>query len=603
MASAREISRAFLLFGLEGRILPETSRDAAVSIRALEGWVLSGVRSPRRLFDAAGEILQSAHPMYVMPRVLLCFLIAAAPLFGQTNAPVGQRPLGSPYTFEGDTNTVAQLSFTNYVWNVASSNRFPAVSLLGTNFVVRPVSLSEAIQLALENNYAVQIARQDPRMARFNLAASYGVYDPALGIGARHATSSNPGGFDEVTGAPEANESSSDNINAGLGGYAPTGLTYDIGGNVIHSELSGRGEVYRGNAGITVTQPLLRGFWIDNARAAIMINKRDLKISEWAFREQLINAISQVELAYYDLILRRENIKVQRSALEWANQLLRENKKRVEVGAMAPLDEKQAESEVARYVAQLLQAEQNYTVQQNILKNLITEDFSAWTNVVFDPVETLVAVPASPELPESWRLGLNLRPELQQLKYALESQNINLRFLKNQIWPALDLTGSYGHDSLNNSYGSTIEDLRKNDFNSYSYGLRLSIPLGNISARNNYKAGVARKDQLLLQYKQLEQAIMVEIDNAIKLLYSQFQQVEATRQARLFAQDALAAEQKKYENGKSTSFLVLQFQRDLIQRRFEELSALAEYNKALSGLSTSEGATLQRFNLDLTLME
>ena len=96
---------------------------------------------------------------------------------------------------------------------------------------------------------------------------------------------------------------------------------------------------------------------------------------------------------------------------------------------------------------------------------------------------------------------------------------------------------------------------------------------------------------------------MVEIDNAIKLLQSQYQQVEATRQARLFAQDALTAEQKKYENGKSTSFLVLQFQRDLIQRRFEELSALAEYNKALSGLATSEGATLQRFNLDLNLME
>ena len=94
---------------------------------------------------------------------------------------------------------------------------------------------------------------------------------------------------------------------------------------------------------------------------------------------------------------------------------------------------------------------------------------------------------------------------------------------------------------------------------------------------------------------------MVSIDNAIKLLQSRFQQVEATRQARLFAQDALSAEQKKYENGKSTSFLVLQAQRDLTSRRFEEIQALADYNKALSGLSQAEGGTLERNNLNLNM--
>jgi outer membrane protein TolC len=92
---------------------------------------------------------------------------------------------------------------------------------------------------------------------------------------------------------------------------------------------------------------------------------------------------------------------------------------------------------------------------------------------------------------------------------------------------------------------------------------------------------------------------MVGIDNAIKLLQSRFQQVEASRQARLFAQDALSAEQKKYENGKSTSFLVLQAQRDLTSRRFEEIQALVDYNRALAGLAAAEGATLERNNLNI----
>ncbi|HTG42901.1 MAG TPA: TolC family protein, partial [Verrucomicrobiae bacterium] len=287
-------------------------------------------------------------------------------------------------------------------------------------------------------------------------------------------------------------------------------------------------------------------------------------------------------------------------ALDYNNQLLRENKKRVEVGALAPLDEKQAEAEVARGVATLLQTEQSYAVALNTLKNLITQDFQNWANVVLDPVETLVAVPASWELTESWKQGLTMRPEIQEAKLDLEARDINIKYLKNQMWPLLDLTGSYGENALNTSYSRVIRDLPRDNNPRYSAGVVLSIPLGNRRARNDYKAAKATRMQALLDYKAIEQEIMVQIDNAIKLLQSQFQQVEATRQARLFAQDALAAEQKKYENGKSTSFLVLQFQRDLTSRRFEELAALADYNKAVSGLSQSVGGTLTRFNLNVS---
>jgi outer membrane protein len=216
-------------------------------------------------------------------------------------------------------------------------------------------------------------------------------------------------------------------------------------------------------------------------------------------------------------------------------------------------------------------------------------------------METLVAVPAHPELPESWKRGLTMRPEIQQLKLDLEARDINLKFLKNQIWPALDLVGSYGQSSINTDYGRALEDLTRNNNERYSYGVLLSIPIGNRSARNSYKAQKSSNAQALIDYKSLEQDIMISIDNAIKLLQSQYQQVEATRQARLFAQDALSAEQKKYENGKSTSFNVLLFQRDLTRSRFEELSALAEYNKALAGLAAQEGATLTRYNLNVTV--
>ena len=193
-----------------------------------------------------------------------------------------------------------------------------------------------------------------------------------------------------------------------------------------------------------------------------------------------------------------------------------------------------------------------------------------------------------------------MRPELQQLKLNMEAQNITIKYLKNQVWPQLDFRGSYGHLGVDSQFRGAIDNAMPADNPHYTAGAVLSIPLGgNRSARAGLKVARKSADQLLLEYQQLEQNVMVSVDNAIKLLASQFQQVEAARQARLFAQDALSAEQKKYENGKSTSYDVLLKQRDLTSRKFEEVGALADYNKALVGLAQSEGTTLQRFNLNI----
>jgi len=464
--------------------------------------------------------------------------------------------------------------------------------------------------MALQNNYDLQIARYNPDIAQFTLQGSYAAWEPTFtGNGAYTYRKSPPGGLTFVGGTPIPSVSSEverDTFGAGVGGLLPTGLAYDLSGGLnrsVRQGLTNENLSFDTTADwmLRASQPLLRNLWIDAARRNILINKKQVKISEWELRGQLINTISSVEAAYYDLIQARENIKVQRAALEYANQLLRENKKRVEVGALAPLDEKQAEAEVARAVSDLLVTEQAYAVAINRMKNLTVQDFASWTNIVIDPIENLVAVPAHPELPESWRRGLTLRPEIQEAKLRVESQDITIKYLKNQLWPQLDLVGTYGQASAANQYNTALDQAIKNDFPNYSIGAQLSIPLGNRSARYNLKTAKASAKQLILSYKQLEQTVMVAIDDAIKLLQSRFQQVEASRQARLFAQDALSAEQKKYENGKSTSFLVLQAQRDLTSRRFEEIQALVDYNKALAGLAAAEGGTLERHNLNLEM--
>jgi outer membrane protein TolC len=411
----------------------------------------------------------------------------------------------------------------------------------------RRLSLDECLRLALEFNYDIQIEYYSPQIARFTLDGSYGYYDPVFDAGATHSFNSSPGGFVPDTSLQQpSSETTSENFRTGLAGNLPTGtgLSYDIGGNLSHREsdfAAGSSEEYSGTAGISLRQPLLRDGWIDAGRRQIKVNEASLRVSEEAFRQLVINTITLVENAYYNLIFARENVIVQEQALGLARRLLEENKKRVEVGAMAPLDEKQAESQVAQREADLLAARNTLSTQQNLLKNLITDNYLEWHGTEIVPAEQLEAMPVSLNLQQSWRTAMDRRPDLQQLRFDLERQNVTLRYQRNQLFPALDLVGTFGYNALNTSYGRTIDDLAAGEDERYSIGAILTIPLGNRQARNQYKTAKATLQQALLNLKRLEQNIVVEVDDAVGDARTAFERVDATRKAREYAEAAMAS--------------------------------------------------------------
>jgi outer membrane protein TolC len=489
------------------------------------------------------------------------------------------------------------------------STNAPATVLVGgANTAANPtrkIELSEMIAMALQSNLDIQVSRYDPRISEFSISEAYAVYEPDLRLAYTHDNNTQPGGFDEKGIAIPSVILNTDSYTAGVGntvsGYAPSGLSYNIGADLTKQNRSHYGTIgsdaYTGGFTASARQPLLRNFLIDPSRAAIKINRVNLRLSEEQLRQTIMDTLVRVEQAYYNLIFARENVKVQATALELASQLLRENRKRVEVGALAPLDEKQAEAEVAATRAALIDAERLFSEQQNILKGLITDKYADWNAINLEPTETLVAAPVVSDVQESWRRGLTQRADLMALKYALERAGITLKLRKNQLWPELDLVGSYGHSELNDSLEAVAGHLPQGKYPHYSYGAVLDIPLGNTAARARYRSAKADREQSLMEYKRLEQQIMVQIDDSVKLIRSSFERVDATRAARMFAQEALSAEQKKLENGKSTSFLVLQAQRDLTVRRSEEIRALADYNNGLAQLAWREGSTLERHHV------
>jgi outer membrane protein TolC len=249
----------------------------------------------------------------------------------------------------------------------------------------------------------------------------------------------------------------------------------------------------------------------------------------------------------------------------------------------------------------MLESQRAVDAYENILKNLITDKFTEIQPQDLVPAETLVAVPEVLDRQESWRRGLQQRPDLAQAKLDLERGELRLKYDKNQLFPQLDLIGQYGYAGSGREFAGAFGQIRTTDNPFWYYGAQISYPIGNVAGRNNYKTSKAEKKQAELLLKQKEQEILVEIDDAVKLVQTAYQRVNATRAARAFAEAALDAEQKKLENGKSTSFLVLQFQRDLTNARFQEIRALADYNNALATLAFREGNTLERHKLNVNI--
>ncbi|MBX3731705.1 MAG: TolC family protein [Verrucomicrobiae bacterium] len=485
---------------------------------------------------------------------------------------------------------------------------------LGAPNSVQSISLEECLQRAFQDNLEIQIIRYSPELAELNLMGSYGAYDPNFSFSYGANRSQQPAQLGVGQVPIPGNVSWSQNGSLGLSGLLPTGADYRLFGNLL-SQRSFFNEQYQAfapaSAGIQVSQPLLRDFWIDSARWAIALNKKTILQEEQSIRAQLITTAADVQLAYYDLAAAVKGIEVQRQAVELAERLLMENRKRVEVGALAPLEEKQAEAQVAQSRADLISAQQVFNVAQNTLKRLMTSDYSEIVETTFQPSDSFRPHPYPFNRQESWSRGLTLRPDVVQLQVELEKQNVTLRFRRNQLFPTLDLTSSFGVQAQNqvggtNYYrrdgivGQSLNDIANVEYKNYGIGAVLNFPLGNRSARSSYRAAKVERERLILQYKQLEQSIMVALDNEILAAQTSYERVGATRQARIYAEAALDAEQKKLENGKSTTFEVLRLQRDLTTASRDEVRAVADYFRAMSVLFRDEGSTLDRLGVRIT---
>ncbi len=459
---------------------------------------------------------------------------------------------------------------------------------------VKSLTLDDCIARALAHNLDVRIQRVNPSIQSWGVVAAQGIYDPTLSGLFNYSDASiplHPAG--SVTDKQLESQ-------VGMGRKFASGATYGLtASDTRFTPVIGSNFVYTGTAAFSVSQPLLKNFGFDVNSAQIRIARKSRDIAVQNFLQQVINSVSAVENAYHELVFAKEDFKAKRDDLSLAQQLLDEDRKRLQTGTVSPLDVTQAESGVAQRRFALIAAERTVKDNENALKLLISQDVSEFTGATVVPVDHGALEIVDTDVGGSTRTALQSRPDYRAARATVEQQNILVKFNRNQMWPEIDLKASYGYNTGGDTYGSAVNNYGNGNNSVWAVGVAVSFPIGDRASRASYQSAKLQAAQLLLQLKRLEQQIVIAVDNAVGHVRSNLKGVEAAREATRLANESYKAEKTKLLTGSSTTFLVLQAESLLADARSAQIRAEADYSEALVTLAQTEGTTLQRHHIQL----
>jgi outer membrane protein TolC len=352
---------------------------------------------------------------------------------------------------------------------------------------------------------------------------------------------------------------------------------------------------------LAFSQPLLRNRSIDAARHQYTIAKKNQESSDLRFREAVVQTVAAVKQAYWTLKAARANVGVQQRSLELAQELARENRVRVDAGQIPPIDLVQAEAEVAQRRENLILANTTAEDAEDALRRLIVDpaDVSFW-RVRIDPIEELTPPGALPDIDAAVVKALSERYDIARAGHELENSQATLRFLDNQRLPDVRLETSYRGNGLsgtqylrtggfpgsvtgtrNSSFGDALGQVFTSDYPTWSFGVTVSYPLGRSFEAASYVRAEVERRQTAARIASLRVQAADTVRRAGRQIHSTAERVEAARAGSMLAQERLSAERRRLDVGLSTTFLVTQAQRDLLEAEVNLLRTTLEYESAL----------------------
>jgi outer membrane protein TolC len=405
--------------------------------------------------------------------------------------------------------------------------------------------------------------------------------------------------------------------NTGISTGFSTGATASLNFNNNHTHWNALNDGFNpfngASLGVTVTQPLLRGFGSSLNRRYIRIAGNERKITSLLFQQQLINTIYGVVRLYTDFVALYEDEKVKQETLTLAEKLRTDTQAQVEIGTLAVIEGTRANAQVASARLALINARGLREEQEAIVKNVLTRrnDDAEIRDAHIIPTDTL-SVPDQEDVRAIQDLmsdALNNRPDLAQAALQVENSQIGLAGSRSLTLPEVDLIGVVqnnglagttsptlpnGYAGFSGGYGSALEQLFARNYPTYGVGVQVTLPIHNRVAEADLARDEIQVKQQQVRVAQLQNEARLEVQDAIIAMRRARASYQAAVEARQLQQESLTAEQAKFEIGTSTSFFVIQYQSLLAQAKSTEIAAQSSYMKARAALQRATGTILDQ---------
>jgi HAE1 family hydrophobic/amphiphilic exporter-1 len=475
------------------------------------------------------------------------------------------------------------------------------------------LSLDDAVRLAIKQNLGIELSRYDFSEAGQSLYGQWGIFDPLATANLGKARSQNA-----TTSSLQGSGSGSTTANAAVTQLIPTGGDYTIGFNNKRSTTAGGFGTaltpsYVSNLTFAFTQPLARDFGLDITKRGIYIARNTLGINRELFRTSLIETSNAVEQAYLNLVYQRRFVDVVKESLFLARDQARITQIRIDVGASAPLDILQPRVQIATSEEALISAVAQVRDAEDQLRALLNLPPADWSRPIL-PTDSVVYAPMTIDTESSIARAYELRPEVRENRLTTDIRRIQHLFARNQLLPRADAVLGYNASgaagrAINLSTGQPVPDVRQtrysdslrqifnNDFYGWSVGLNFSVPVFNISQRAEAKRTELDYDRSKVVDAQTRQNVAVDVRTTARAIDTAAKEITASKTAREAAEQNLDAERKRYENGMTTNFQVLQVQQQLSDSRAREIQSLVAYSKAIVAFHRSVGDLLDVLNI------
>lgn len=479
------------------------------------------------------------------------------------------------------------------------------------------MTLEDAVRLALLNDTDTRLNQLQAEFSKFTLLRAYQPFDPVLtsSFGPSRSNSQTVSELDGASVLSNLTHRGSVTYNQAF----QTGTSFSVGFNAnrsaTNSEFATVNPSIVSSLNFSLSQPLLRRRGLLANRAPIVIAQRNVKQSQAALQGQMNESVSRTINRYWDLVQSKLGLEVLQKSLELAEATYDQNKRALKLGALPQLDIYRSESQVAQRKLSVIQAQYRLKAIEDDFRRLIGADLDETYRVLpLELTERADAATLTPVDPtQALEKALKSRPELESLRQQAANDDLSIRVANQNLKPDLNLTGFYStsgtnvlvdadNNRLTGHFGDAWDQVTSFKYPSYGATLELRLPLRNRAAEAELGSAQVSKRRTLYQIRQRQQAISLEVRNALNDLEGSRMSITAAETALDLAKKNLAAEQRKYELGAQTIFFVLDAQTQMAQAEQSLVEAQISYQRALTSVRRSTGELLDIYRVQIASM-